>query len=319
MQNKLISPKISIVTPSYNQGVFLEQTIDSVLSQGYENLEYIIIDGGSNDKSVEIIKKYEKHLAYWVSEKDKGQSDAINKGITRSTGAIFNWINSDDYLEPHALNTIGKFFLTSPETNIYAGKCRLFGDYFPTTIRQLGIGACPEDSIINYEMNQPSSFYKLQLIKDFGGLKSTLHYCMDLELWFRYLAKYGHTGIHFSNHLISNFRMHETSKTETSNERFIKDEQQLVFHIANALELPKSILQSIRPEQVYYDPIINWSFEALTKHRFYSVLSKKYLGRIYHDGKKQAARLMLIKLISTGSMKLNRMLFGYLYNLFLKP
>jgi glycosyltransferase involved in cell wall biosynthesis len=90
-------PKISIVTPSFNQGMFLEKTILSVLEQGYPNLEYIIIDGGSSDNSVEIIKKYEKHLAYWESEPDQGQSHAINKGFERATGEIFGWLNSDDW------------------------------------------------------------------------------------------------------------------------------------------------------------------------------------------------------------------------------
>ena len=101
---------LSIITPSFNQGEYIEQTIDSVLSQKYPNLEYIIIDGGSTDQSVEIIKKYKKHLAYWVSEPDQGQSDAINKGLRMATGEIINWINSDDYYEKDALQTVADAF-----------------------------------------------------------------------------------------------------------------------------------------------------------------------------------------------------------------
>ncbi len=97
-------PKISLVTPSYNQAAYLEQTIRSVLDQGYPNLEYVIIDGGSTDGSVEIIKRYERHLKYWVSEKDKGQTDALNKGITHCTGDVFGYINSDDLLYPRSLD-----------------------------------------------------------------------------------------------------------------------------------------------------------------------------------------------------------------------
>ena len=100
--------KISIVTPSFNQADFIEETIRSVICQGYPNLEYIIIDGGSTDGSVEIIKKYEEYLSYWVSEPDRGQAHAINKGISRITGDIFGWINSDDMLLPGSLSTIGK-------------------------------------------------------------------------------------------------------------------------------------------------------------------------------------------------------------------
>ena len=103
-------PKISIVTPTYNQGRFIEQTICSVLDQGYPNLEYIIIDGGSRDNTVDIIKKYEHRLSYWVSEMDSGQTHAINKGFAKCTGEIFNWINSDDYYAPDALQKIAKAF-----------------------------------------------------------------------------------------------------------------------------------------------------------------------------------------------------------------
>src|SRR5690554_4018590 len=115
---------ISIVTPSFNQGHYLEETIDSVLSQNYPNLEYVVIDGGSTDGSVDIIKKYEKHLKYWVSEGDRGQSHAINKGLARCTGEVFNWLNSDDYLEPGALQTIGEAF-ENPNTTAFIGRSNI--------------------------------------------------------------------------------------------------------------------------------------------------------------------------------------------------
>ena len=93
-------PKISVITPSYNQGIYIEETIQSVLNQNYPNLEYIIIDGGSNDSTVEVIKKYESKIDFWVSEKDKGQADAINRGFAKATGDILCWLNSDDYFFP---------------------------------------------------------------------------------------------------------------------------------------------------------------------------------------------------------------------------
>jgi len=117
-------PKISIVTPNYNQGKFLERCIDSILSQEYPNLEYIIMDGESTDSSVEIIKQYEKNLKCWASEKDKGQADAINKGLRYVTGEIFNWLNSDDYLEPGALFRCAEAYWRSPHAAGWVGGCR---------------------------------------------------------------------------------------------------------------------------------------------------------------------------------------------------
>src|ERR1700682_4180145 len=106
MTSPRLLPRISVVTPSFNQGPYLERTICSVLDQKYPNLEYIIIDGGSTDESVEIIKRYKRHLTYWVSEPDAGQSNAINKGLRRATGTILTWLNSDDYYMTRALNSI---------------------------------------------------------------------------------------------------------------------------------------------------------------------------------------------------------------------
>ena len=114
-------PKISIITPSYNQGQFLEQTILSILSQDYPNLEYIIMDGGSSDNSVEIIRKHEDNLTYWVSEPDKGQSDAINKGFQRATGDILTWLNSDDYYLPGTLHTVAEYFTQHPDVECIYG------------------------------------------------------------------------------------------------------------------------------------------------------------------------------------------------------
>ena len=121
-------PKLSIVTPSFDQGKFLEETILSVLDQNYPNLEYIIIDGGSTDESVEVIKRYEKHLAYWISEKDRGQVHAINKGIERTTGDIFGFLNSDDLYLPGTFATVTEHFDNHPESEWVCGDTVMFGD-----------------------------------------------------------------------------------------------------------------------------------------------------------------------------------------------
>src|SRR5690349_18748685 len=117
-------PKISIITPSLNQAKYLEQTIDSVLMQNYPSLEYIVVDGGSTDDSHKIIQKYARHFSYYISERDNGQSNAINKGIKRATGEIINWLNSDDFLEPNCLKTIAEAF-TDPSINVVLGRSNI--------------------------------------------------------------------------------------------------------------------------------------------------------------------------------------------------
>src|SRR5258707_6129118 len=114
-------PRISVVTPSFNQGAYLERTICSVLDQKYPNLEYLVIDGGSTDESVEIIKRYERHLTYWVSEPDTGQSNAINKGFARTTGTILAWLNSDDRYLPETLGAVAAAAAAHPDADVFVG------------------------------------------------------------------------------------------------------------------------------------------------------------------------------------------------------
>lgn len=128
-------PRISIVTPSYNQAEFLERTIFSVLNQNYPKLEYIIIDGGSTDGSVEIIKKYDKYLTFWVSEKDNGQADAIRKGFARATGEILAWINSDDTYLPGTFLKVAKAFIKNPKVDL------IFGNIFCKILRISMLGS----------------------------------------------------------------------------------------------------------------------------------------------------------------------------------
>lgn len=180
-------PKISIVTPSYNQAPFLEATIQSVLSQNYPNLEYIIIDGGSTDGSVDIIHKYAEHLTYWVSESDNGQTDALIKGFNRATGDILGWLCSDDLLEPWTLQEVAEFFSQNPQARV------VYGDttWIDTKDRLLKIRKelAFNRFILLYEHNfipQPSTFWRRDLYEEVGGLNTKFDVAMDADLWLRF-------------------------------------------------------------------------------------------------------------------------------------
>src|SRR5665647_1802387 len=158
-------PKISIVTPSFNQGRYIEQTIQSVINQNYPNLEYIIIDGGSTDDTIEVIKKYEKHISFWISEPDKGQADAINKGFAKCTGDIFNWINSDDYYEPETFKKLSNLFTTHKAVNVVCGKEWAFNDE-NFTERTLHPGSIIKETVFETIqigiIDQPCTFFRKQ-------------------------------------------------------------------------------------------------------------------------------------------------------------
>jgi glycosyltransferase involved in cell wall biosynthesis len=232
-------PKISIVTPSYNQGQYIEETILSIINQNYPNLEYVIIDGGSTDNTIEIIKKYEKHLAYWVSEPDKGQSDAINKGLAKCTGEVFNWLNSDDYLAENSLFLIGEAFL-SQDCDVFSGKMRLFSG---NTQQQLGVwGPTPTFPSIAKTLGsslnvQPSTFFRLDKVKSLGGINNQLHYTMDQDLWYRYLLTFGGDKVKKTTEILVNFRIHNDSKTVSQTIKFERDLTSIYIAMARLYNL----------------------------------------------------------------------------------
>src|ERR1051326_6773353 len=243
-------PKISIVTPSFNQGNFLEQTIQSVLDQNYPNLEYIVIDGGSTDKSVEIIKKYEKHLAYWISERDNGQSDAINKGLNKCTGNIFNWLNSDDYYSGEILFTVADEFAKGAD--VVTGRIRLHNEdgndsltfLFPPDHRII-------DVIASSVYVQQCTFFRTDFINEIKGVNPLLHYSMDLELWLKYLLMNGMSKVVYNENIIADFRVHGNSKTFLSNENFFNEWLKIytgikAFYDGNIGERYKRILGDYR-------------------------------------------------------------------------
>ena len=183
-------PKISIVTPSYNQGEYIERTIKSVISQNYPNLEYIIIDGGSNDSSVDIINKYANHISYWTSKPDNGQSDAINKGFSKATGDILGWLNSDDYYNKGTLEKIANK-LDVKRCQLVFGNCEYYNEvndeiWVSDVISNYNSFRLPFD--YNY-LIQPSTFWTKRLWNRTGPLNVKYHYGFDWE-WFMRASKY---------------------------------------------------------------------------------------------------------------------------------
>jgi len=178
-------PRISIVTPSYNQGQFIEETIRSVLLQGYPNLEYIIIDGGSSDNSVEIIKKYEQYLSYWVSEPDKGPTDAINKGWEKASGEIVAYLNSDDAYLPGTLATIAETFQENCDARVVCGN-ELKIDSEGFVISESRVEKADRLSLLHLNLiSQPATFIRRSTLELVGGLSLDVHYIFDFELWLR--------------------------------------------------------------------------------------------------------------------------------------
>jgi glycosyltransferase involved in cell wall biosynthesis len=206
-------PRISIVTPSFNQGAFLEETIRSVLLQGYPNLEYIIIDGGSTDNSVEIISKYEPWLTYWVSERDRGQTHAINKGFNRATGQLFSYLNSDDLLAPRALDKIAHVAIEhSGQPILIMGNCEMghnLGDIFNVWCPSVPGGyldAILKDSICP----QPATFWTNHSSEIPIVFNESLHFCMDYDYWCE-LIRSGYKVVR-EDSILAFYRHHDGAK-----------------------------------------------------------------------------------------------------------
>ena len=210
-------PLVSILTPSYNQGRFLEQTIQSVLSQDYPHLEYLIVDGSSTDGSLEIIQRYAPRLSWWVSEPDQGQTDALNKGFTHANGEIFAWLNSDDTYLPGAVSAAVSCLQAHPEAalvyadaNLVDEEGRIIGR-FPS--RQTNLKMMLRGSV---HIPQQTAFFLARAWKQVAPLDPSFHFAMDYDLWVR-LAKTA--PLIYTPGLWANFRLHGAGKSVTMDDR----------------------------------------------------------------------------------------------------
>ncbi len=213
----LEKPLVSIITPSFNQASFLEETMLSVLNQDYPNLEYLVVDGGSQDGSLEIIQKYDHHLAWWVSEKDQGQTDAINKGFARAKGQILAWLNSDDTYLPGAVSQAVATLRKHPKASMVYGDANL--------IDQKGevIGKFPAHQTDYQRLRQgfvhipqQAAFFRADLWRQVGPLDPSFYFAMDYDLWVR-LARLA--PLHYEPRVWANFRLHDSGKSVVNDDR----------------------------------------------------------------------------------------------------
>lgn len=208
-----MEPTISIITPGYQQVAYLPVCLASVRDQAYSSVEHIVVDGGSTDGSKEFIAEHADQLTWWCSEKDRGQSHAINKGLEHATGSVFGWINSDDLLLPGSLKFVGEQFSADPELLILTGR-RLFRDEEGKDTSSPLNDATDRDALfIAPHINQQSTFFRMDAVRAVGGVDEELHYVMDLELWWQLLFTFGPEHVRSVDQVLAVFRLHGESKT----------------------------------------------------------------------------------------------------------
>jgi glycosyltransferase involved in cell wall biosynthesis len=282
-------PRISIITPSYNQGQYIEETIRSVLLQGYPNLEYIIIDGGSTDNSVEIITKYEKWLTYWESKPDSGQSHAINKGLLKATGEWINWLNSDDFLLPNALSQLATHIAEFPGyINAVIFACQIVSED-GKSIKEVWHPRKPKNITSFFKRTdhpiipQPSTFIRMDKMKILEEYHCIMDWILYLQIEDQFAGSFREIDI-----TIAAFRDHNSSKTSTLSQKFTDE---AIFFLRNnqfqTKNINRLILQTIQRVEV-----------------------SQAIGKILSENNRKSLSQLIKLLFNSPNLIINRMFIG---------
>jgi len=273
-------PLVSIITPSFNQSCFLEHTILSVLNQTYPNIEYIVMDGGSRDGSVQILEMYSDRITYWESKKDKGQAHAINKGLRMAKGDILGWINSDDILLSDSVQRIVNILEELPEIDVVYGKLERInsdGEFVPTPILPKDRTTFSKEMIIGECLvNQPGSFWRRRIMEKVGLLDESLQYALDYDWWIR-LALSGANFYRLSD-IVAQFRLSSSSKTVALTSEMAEEQLQVLEKV---LKTP-NLSSLLNLNQIVIQQQANRARSHIGLHAFYGSLKRNDWMKAYY-------------------------------------
>ncbi len=279
-------PKISVVIPSYNQGRFLEEAILSVISQQYSNLDLLVVDGGSTDNSLNVIKKYEQHISWWISERDNGQSEAINKGFLQATGEIVTWLCSDDLLAENALETVASYFTSFNErVGLLHGGAIIFDSQRTKETRFTYLFPSKEAYLSGMTFPQPAAFLRKSYLERVGGVNESLHFGMDYDLFMRLSLVSEFKPV---ESVFAKYRLHDQSKSVSASSKFINDWKKSFVNLCKNLSWSDE-LELIKKTGLYENELsFSYNFQFQPEEYIVDTVNKHkatflHLGHVLKD------------------------------------